>query len=384
MSIIRRVVTAAGTATLMVLGTAGAAAAMSGGTPVTDHTAAPWVATLAMTGDAPLLQRAGCGGALIASDRVLTAAHCVDGTDPSRTEVHVGAHVLSSEPGQVRRIRGVSTLPGYRILPSPVDPGRPDLSSARNDLAVILLDSPVTDVMPLRIASHRPAAGSAVTFFAHGTTGIAGQDSYRNDVLHRGDLTVSDARACHDATPATVDDASVVCATDTTSRDADTVTPPVTGCYQDSGSPLVQTINGVTRLVGMFSFGGETAGKSCGQASPLYFADPTAFRAWAHLPILPTQPYPQDTPQVTVAGDTARCAAPGWDLSRGLPPSRITFQWATVTVYGPFVVPAPIDGATSRTLRLDPDHAATPVACLVTAANLGGVTTTMSDPVTGG
>src|SRR5688572_13638403 len=95
---------------------AGPAAAMSGGQPVQDDGYAPWVATLAMRIDALLLQRAGCGGALIAADRVLTAAHCVDRTDPSRTEVHIGARVLSEERGQVRGIRGVSVLPGYELL----------------------------------------------------------------------------------------------------------------------------------------------------------------------------------------------------------------------------------------------------------------------------
>ena len=44
----------------------GSAQAMSGGTPVDKNI--PWVATLALKGDEPLLQRAGCGGALITPD----------------------------------------------------------------------------------------------------------------------------------------------------------------------------------------------------------------------------------------------------------------------------------------------------------------------------
>lgn len=139
-----------------LLAVAAPAQAMSGGVPVTGDSTARWVATLAPAGDAPLLQRAGCGGVLVAPDRVVTAGHCVDHIDPSRTDVHIDARVLSADPGQVRGIRGVATLPGYRLLPSPAGPDVPDLSSARNDLAVILLDRPVTGVRPLRIAGRRP------------------------------------------------------------------------------------------------------------------------------------------------------------------------------------------------------------------------------------
>ncbi|WP_213003792.1 S1 family peptidase [Winogradskya consettensis] len=369
---------AAGAAALVVLGMPGSAAAMSGGTPVTDPQVGRWVATLAIPGDAPLLQRAGCGGALVAPDRVLTAAHCVDRTDPSRTEVHVGARVLSAEPGEVRGVRGIAELPGYRLLPSPAGPDEPGLDSARRDLAVVLLDRPVTDIAPLRIAAHRPVAGAPVQFFAHGTTGIAGPDAFRNDVLHRGDLTVLDRAGCHDATPAAIDDGSVWCAADTTTAAA------VTGCYQDSGSPAVQTVAGQPELVGVFSFGGETAGRSCGEPSPLYFADPTAFRTWIHQPLLPTQPYPASRPTVTgsaMGGGVVHCTAPAWDLRRGLPPATIAYQWMTVTVIGPFVIPEPIEGATGRDFTVDTASAGLSLACQVTAGNAGGHSAVLSDPV---
>ncbi|MFB6533882.1 hypothetical protein ACFU90_04975 [Streptomyces noursei] len=42
---------------------------MSGGTQVPRRGAAPWLATLAVKGDGPLVDRASCGGALIAPDR---------------------------------------------------------------------------------------------------------------------------------------------------------------------------------------------------------------------------------------------------------------------------------------------------------------------------
>lgn len=239
----------------------GPAQAMSGGTPVDEDV--PWVATLALKGDEPLLQRAGCGGALITPDRVLTAAHCLDGIDPALFEVHLGARVLSGAPGVVRGIRGVSVLPGYAILPSPVDPDNINWASAKRDLAVVHLDRPVP-IAPVPIAPRRPLPGTSVSLYSHGTTGHAGD--WRNDVLNRGDLTTLSDKDCTAATPATVDRRSVACGQGV-----------ATACYLDSGSPLV----GPAGLVGVFSFAGETAGKEC-RPFPMYFADAPAFLLWAY------------------------------------------------------------------------------------------------------
>lgn len=364
-------------AVLMVSVAAAPAQAMTNGVPVTDPNTAPWVATLAIKGTGPLLQLAGCGGALITPDRVLTAAHCVDQADPSQLQVHVNARVLSADPGQVRDIRGISVLPGYQILPSPVDPTNIDDSSGKNDLAVILLDRPVRGVPLLHIAAERPVPGTPVSMFSHGTTGKAGT-GFRDDVLHRGDLTVIPHQDCQAQTPATVDEHSVTCTQDFSGGG-------VTMCFQDSGSPVVRYRDGKPELIGVASFGGETAGKPCGAPAPLAFADPTVFRPWIYQLFPSLEPYPAHPATISgmasVSG-TLHCTPPVWDLRRGGHPKTVTFGWATVQTVGPFTIPHPIAGKVDPDLQLDTTLAGKQVACQVTASNTSGTVSVLSPPVT--
>lgn len=253
------------------------AAAMTGGRELPEPGAAPWMATFAVKGTQPLLDRASCGGTLVAPDRVLTAGHCLAGLDPAKLEVHLGASVLSTNPGKVVEISRAVIAPGYEIIPSPLAPNDPNRASAKNDLAVVVLETPVTDVRPVPIGSTRPGPDTPIAVYGHGLTADPSKPSngdIRGDVLRRGDLTTIDHNSCVASTPAVVDEKSTVCAQDPAGA------PVVGPCYGDSGGPAIATTNGRDELVGVFSFGGETAGKLCGDPAASAFADPTSVRRW--------------------------------------------------------------------------------------------------------
>lgn len=349
---------------------AGPAHAMTGGVPTPD--AAPWVASLAVASDTPLVDSAGCGGVLVSPDRVLTAARCVQDQDPSKIRVHLGASVLSQNPGEVRGARTVAVMPGFEELPSPFAPDDKDLDSARYDLAVVQLSTPVTDRPFLPVSRSEAPVDSAVALYSHGLTGDNGA---RDDVLHRGDLTVMPTATCAAATPATVDARSIVCGQDKTPI------PTVAGCWLDNGSPVVSTVHGRPELVGVYSFGAETAGRDCTPTAPSSFANAPAFRDWILGPLNERAPFPATSPSVTESGTTLQCTLPTWDTNRGGSPADVSTDWvALVPSSGGTIREFPIDGVNAPQLQLVANLHLTgnEVACRVHARSSGGSVTVRS------
>lgn len=155
----------AASATLLFLVGFGSAFAQSrivGGTKAPDDSY-PWMSAVADRSGGSLFNRQFCGGSLIAPDWVLTAAHCIEGRSASGLQVVVGVNNLDNSSGaEIRTVRGIYRHPRFRDI-------RGDLF---NDVALLLLDSPVESIDPTEFATSPNSVpiGTAVRALGWGDT----------------------------------------------------------------------------------------------------------------------------------------------------------------------------------------------------------------------
>ena len=206
----------------------------------------PWIAELsdfsATDGDPHF-----CGGSILSSRWVLTAAHCVDDKDASEITVTGGELYLSSA-GAYEQRRGVSRIylhPNYDYH-----------DELHNDIALLLLDS------PLRLDSYVRAIDlPAGRFDASDTAMVAGwgrtieSPNASSDRLHWADLPIRNFGDCaSDAVGGRGHfiHASALCAGEFPAQAA--------ACDADSGGPLsVENKDGVPELAGVVSFAARGA-----------------------------------------------------------------------------------------------------------------------------
>ena len=337
------------TAALMAVGAGPAAAdgprakaAVVGGGEVRPG-AYPWMVALSR----------GCGATLVAPDRVLTAAHCVEELRTTDLGVYVGAR---------RRTRGTLRYDGRAVIAADIASHPQYRSVGRggptSDAALIRLAEPVTDVPTVRLAGSRDTAlsgaGDLASVVGWGITRATLRSAPLALGLRKGELRLLSQRTCsriYGGGGGYRRDV-MLCAQSRQPHRRPNTSP----CVGDSGGPLV-TRDDVQ--VGIVSYG-----ISCGALhEPTVFARVGALRPFIDDPEPEWSPQPLGRPRIEGTaehGRVVRCAAPKWRNSVR------TFQvrWGVNRILV----------ATGSRLRVPKAAVGRNLQCRVVARNAGGGT----------
>lgn len=241
--------------------TAPPATPIAGGTTA-DIASWPFMVALLDAGQADPFQAQFCGGAMVRTDWMVTAAHCVTEDDGSRTpaeRIHavVGiADLAAVQPTDRIAVDRVYVYPRWR-------PNATGDRAFAYDIAVLHLVRPAgrpVALPPAQLAdAYRPARAQVAGW------GREGGELYPSR-LRTGAVSVSTPSRCRTLTNVP----NVVCATLPRSAEASV-------CDGDSGGPLVDTSGSTPRLIGVVDFGARGV---CERGSVGAFADVSTFRTW--------------------------------------------------------------------------------------------------------
>jgi secreted trypsin-like serine protease len=218
-----------------------------------------WIVALAESDGGSLFDRQFCGASLISRDWVLTAAHCVEDEVASRIQVVVGLSDLEdTSSAQIRGVRGIYMHPAYSDLQG-------DLV---NDIALLLLDAPVTNITPVGFARSPSTAIPGMSVRALGWGDTLANPRYPTE-LRMVDLDVVSIDFANRAYGSSRFD----------SRHLAAMAPGKDTCSGDSGGPLFDIDGGpggTPLLLGITSFGLDCAQRGV----PGIYANVGNFASW--------------------------------------------------------------------------------------------------------
>ncbi len=317
----------------------------------------PWMAALTIRGMNPVDGQY-CDATLVASQYVLTAAHCVDGADvEGAVDVFLGSNNLRDPAALKVPALGAIIHPDW------------DPFLIYNDLALIKLTQPV-NLQPMDILTPAEEAllvtGDAMQVYGWGMTDP--QRPILPFVLQRGDVGYFTPADCEELLGRYFNRDVNVCAGVLASSPGG----GVDSCFGDSGGPLTRVVSNTPRLTGIVSWGFQ-----CGGSTPGVYTRASAYRDWI-LSFPPIPPSSYDSATIDgpgFVGAQLTCQQQNW---KG---ESLTFSYRWLRdVFDPISgYYNSVEIATGQTYSPVADDYSNYISCEVTAANQSGHSTQTSN-----
>ncbi|MFC3998383.1 S1 family peptidase [Nocardiopsis sediminis] len=198
-----------------------------------------------------------CGGSLIDSEWVVTAAHCVEGSEPEQITTRIGSNDHTSG-GTEAEISRIVTHPDF-------DYDLDELTVVA-DIALVKLAEPV-EQEPIAIAPEAGGAGTPTRLLGWGATCEGDDCPEPRSVLQELDTEIVSGDRCTG-----LDGATEIC-TQHPTEDAQ-------ACYGDSGGPQIRRGPDGWELIGATSRDGDYDSDPLCSTGPAIWTDVTAYEDW--------------------------------------------------------------------------------------------------------